>query len=137
MTTADDAILDAVRTAVAEAMYVEKDEVQPGTAILIDLEADSVDLLDILFRIEQKTGIGLEVEDLVNIQGNLSDEEFIDTQGYVTPRGLAHLREHVPAIDLDALGEQVTVHELVSQITVEYLAQRITEAGRGESVAAS
>ncbi len=63
MAVTQDGILDTVRTAVAEAMFVDKDEVQPDTKLFVDLGAESIDLLDILFRVERQTGIKVEVDE--------------------------------------------------------------------------
>jgi acyl carrier protein len=138
MTVTEDTILEVVRTAVAEAMFVDKDEVQPTTTIFGDLGAESIDLLDIMFRVERQTGVKLEIEDLTRyIQGDLKDEEFWNGQGRVTPAGLAHLKSAIPGFKLDALGDDVTPETLFAQITVQYVADRVTDLAERKSATAS
>jgi acyl carrier protein len=138
MTVTDDRIVDVVRTAVAEAMFVDKDDVQPGTRILGDLGAESIDLLDILFRIERESGVKADIGDLsLHFQGDLPDEQFYDARGVVTPAGLNRLRESVPNLDLGELGPEITSDVLMKQITVEYVADRVAELAQSKVVEAS
>ena len=54
----------AVFEAVAIALGVDDDEVTREATLLGDLGAESIDLLDILFRIERATGVEIEASDL-------------------------------------------------------------------------
>ncbi len=138
MAVTEDRILDVVRTAVAEAMFVDKDEVQPDTTLFVDLGAESIDVLDILFRIERQTGVKIEIEDLSrNIQGGMPDDEFFDSEGKVTSAGLERLRTSMPQRNLDDLGSDVTGEDLMKQITVQYVADRVAEPSQSQTAEAS
>ncbi|MBA2439046.1 MAG: holo-ACP synthase [Thermoleophilaceae bacterium] len=50
----------AVREAVVEVLALDDDEVTPQSTLMDDLGAESIDLLDILFRIEKSTGVQIE-----------------------------------------------------------------------------
>jgi len=68
-------IREAVRTSVAEALGVEEDEVTPDATLMEELGAESIDLLDILFRIERSIGVKIQAADLSEyVQGGIPDE---------------------------------------------------------------
>src|SRR6266545_5806924 len=95
---------DAVREAVAAALGLEEDEVTAEATLMDDLGAESIDLLDILFRIERSTGVKIKASDLgEHIQGGIPDEEFGDEGGSVSEKGLEQLKRVMPQIDVDSL----------------------------------
>ena len=66
---------EAVQQAVVGALGVSEDEASPDATLMDDLGAESIDLLDILFRIERATGVKIEAGDLAeHIQGGIPDE---------------------------------------------------------------
>ena len=58
-----DEIYNSVRDAVIGALGVSEDEVTPGASLLGELGAESIDLLDILFRLERKLGVKIQASD--------------------------------------------------------------------------
>ena len=61
----------SVKEAVVEALALDDDEVTPDSTLMDDLGAESIDLLDILFRIQKSTGVKIEASDLGDyIQGD-------------------------------------------------------------------
>jgi acyl carrier protein len=103
----NDTLFAQVRTAVAEALGIEEDEVTAEAALLDELGAESIDLLDILFRIERLTGTKITVAELSDyVQGGIPDEKFGDeAAGTITEAGMAQLKKVMPQLaelDLDA-----------------------------------
>src|SRR5919202_5254647 len=102
MSTTPSAIHDSVREAVASALGVGEDEVTPDATLMDDLGAESIDLLDILFRIERSTGVKIQASDLGEyLQGGIPDDEFSDDNEIITDKGLEHLKKVMPQIDED------------------------------------
>lgn len=123
-TSTDAAVLDAI----AIALGVDDDEVTREATLLGELGAESIDLLDILFRIERATGVKIEAGDLAeHIQGGIPDDEFGDEAGIVNERGLAHLKTVMPQIDVDALAGKLPAEEVISLFTVGNLADLVAE----------
>jgi acyl carrier protein len=121
--TTSSALLDVVREAVADALGLDEDEVTPDATIVGELGAESIDLLDILFRIERKSGVKVQASDLADaIQGGIPDEEFGDENEIVTAVGLAHMKTVMPQIDPDALAGTLHAEQVMSLFTVENLA---------------
>jgi acyl carrier protein len=124
----------AVQSAVVDALGVSEDEATPDATLLGDLGAESIDLLDILFRIERKAGVKIQAADLAGwVQGGIPDEEFGDDKGIITPKGLAQLKKVMPQIDADALAGKLEAEKVLSLFTVgnlsEMVAQRVSASG--------
>ena len=123
MTEAVNDYLAIVRSAIAGAVGVEEDEVQPEASILGDLGAESIDLLDALFRIEQVAGVKIQASEIADqLQGGLSDEEFEGPGGIITAAGLDQLRKVLPQIDTGELAGKLVAEDIITLFTVANLA---------------
>lgn len=123
MERSHDEIYEQAQNAVIEAMGVDEDEVTPDTTIMGELGAESIDLLDILYRMERKLGVKVQASDLAAyIQGGIPDEEFGDEQGIITERGLSHLKTVMPQINPDELAGTMEAEKVMQYFTVQNLA---------------
>lgn len=119
-------IFGAVQTAVTDALGVDEDEVTPDATLLDDLGAESIDLLDILFRLERKLGVKIQAADLAAyVQGGIPDDEFGDADGIITAKGLAQLKKALPQIDEGALAGNLRAEKVMSLFTVQNLADMV------------
>jgi acyl carrier protein len=122
MAVTNDEIQSAVQESIVGALGVDEDEVTPNATLLGELGAESIDLLDILFRLERKLGIKIQASDLgAYVQGGIPDEVFGDEAGIVSPVGLAQLKKVMPQIDTDALAGKLEAGKVMSLFTVENL----------------
>ncbi len=131
MTESD--IQKAVQEAVAGALGVGEDEATPDATLMDELGAESIDLLDILFRIERATGVKIQASDLGDyIQGGIPDEQFKDESDVISPEGMAHLRTVMPQLDTDALQGELRSENVMTHFTVQNLADMVAQrAGSG------
>ena len=121
---ADD-YLAPVQEAVAAALGVDDDEASPDATLMDDLGAESIDLLDILFRIERSVGVKIQASDLGDeIQGGIPDEEF-GAGGNVSRKGLEHLTTVMPQIDPDEYEDKLPAEEVIMHFTVQNLADMV------------
>lgn len=128
MAKSRDEIFGDVQTAVVDALGVDEDEVTPEATLLGDLGAESIDLLDILFRLERKVGVKIQASDLAAyVQGGIPDEEFGDDNGIITPKGLAQLKKVMPQIDEQELAGKLEAEKVMSLFTVQNLADMVAE----------
>src|SRR5919198_2512922 len=112
----------AVQEAVVGALGVSEDEASPDATLMDDLGAESIDLLDILFRIERSVGVKIQASDLGDeIQGGIPDEEF-GAGGNVSRKGLEHLSTVMPQIDPDEYEDKLPAEEVIMHFTVQNLA---------------
>lgn len=122
MTVTRHQVTEAVRDALVDALGVEEDEVTPGATLMGDLEAESIDLLDILFRLERSLGIKITAAELAeHVQGGISEEEFGTPEGVVSDVGLAQLATVMPQIDVEALRGKLPAEEVMQLFTVDNL----------------
>ena len=126
-------IYDATKDAVVGALGVGEDEVTPDATLMDDLGAVSIDLLDILVRIERSTGVKVQSSDICEyIQGGISDEEFGNEEGILTDKGFDQLKTAMPQID-DSQRGQLRAEEVINHFTVQNLADLVQQRAGGES----
>src|ERR1700690_1328400 len=122
----------AVKEAVVEALALDDDEVTPDATLMEDLGAESIDLLDILFRIEKSTGVKIEASDLGDyIQGGISDDEFSDDDQIISAIGAAQLCKVMPQTDPAELEGKLKADEVMTLFTVENLVQMVKSRADG------
>jgi acyl carrier protein len=131
---ADD-YLAPVQEAVAAALGVDDDEASPDATLMDDLGAESIDLLDILFRIERSVGVKIQASDLGDeIQGGIPDEEF-GAGSNVSRKGLEHLTTVMPQIDPDEYEDKLPAEEVIMHFTVQNLADMVARRAAAKEAA--
>lgn len=132
MTDSTEEIASGVRDAIVEALGVDEDEVTPDASLMDQLGAESIDLLDILFRIERKTGVKLKTSDIATyVQGGIPDEEFGDAEGRLSAKGLAHLKKVMPQIERRPDAETVRANQIVTLFSVQNLTDLVASHANG------
>lgn len=117
-----------VQEAVAHALGIDAEEAVPEATLLGDLEAESIDLLDVLFRIEKASDVKLKVSDMAELlQGGIPDEEFADENDIINEVGLAQLKKSLPQIDVEELAGKLTADEVLSLFTVQNLTDLVSQ----------
>src|SRR6478672_774262 len=91
-------IFAKVQTALVDALGVDEEEVTPQATLVGDLGAESIDFLDIVFRLEKAFNIKIERGELFP-EDILTNAEYVQ-DGKVSPAGLAQLKKRMPFADL-------------------------------------
>jgi acyl carrier protein len=112
-------IIDKVRTCVATALGRDEEEVQVGKKLQRDLEAESIDYLDITFQLEKTFGISIDKDELFP-QKIFQDEKLV-RNGVVTEMGLQFLEEKLPFADLSDFKRDPRVTRVPDLFTVGLL----------------
>jgi acyl carrier protein len=116
-----------VQEAVADSLGIGLEDVVPEATLLGDLDAESIDLLDVLFRIEKASNVKIKVSDMAELlQGGIPDEEFADENDIINAVGLAQLKKSLPQIDVEELAGKLTADEVLSLFTVQNLTDLVT-----------
>jgi len=112
-------IMVKVREALVDALGVDEDEVLPAARIGADLGAESIDYLDIVFRLEKAFNIKIPRGDLFpdNI---LTSEEFVQNKK-LTEKGLAELKARMPFADLKKFEQNPNVDDIADLFTVNMI----------------
>lgn len=122
----------AVKEAVTEALALDDDEVTPDSTLMDDLGAESIDLLDILFRIEKSTGVKIEASDLGDyIQGGIPDDEFSDENEVITAKGAEQLHKVMPQVNPSELEGSLQAEEVITLFTVQNLIDMVKTRADG------
>src|SRR5262245_37852466 len=94
-----DEIFTKVSTTLVEALNVDEEDIRPTSTLQGDLGAESIDFLDIVFRLEREFGIKIPRGELFPESIFQGDPDFVQN-GRVTPKGLEELRTRMPFADL-------------------------------------
>src|SRR3954451_10009459 len=97
-------IYSKVSATLVEALNVEEDELTPTATLQGDLGAESIDFLDIVFRLEREFGIKIPRGELFPESVFQGDPEFV-CDGQVTDKGMAELRSRMPFADLGTFDQ--------------------------------
>ncbi len=115
-------IFEVVKEGLVEVLGVDEDNVTMDSSFYDDLGAESLDMLDLFFRIEKETNIRISRSEVQKVlQGDLSEEEFFDENGIVTPAGLEHVQKLLPDSNLTEIAEELDQLKLFSLFTVRHL----------------
>ncbi len=125
--------LDRVRAVVAEALYLDVEEVQAKSNLMKDLGAESIDFLDIMFRLEKEFSIKLAKGEIERkAKGDLSEADFA-VEGKLTDKALARVRTMMPEISVEAIKPGLMSRDIPGLFTVETFARMVDQQLFGES----
>jgi acyl carrier protein len=122
-----DDIFAKVKATLADALNADEDQVTPAARLQADLGAESIDFLDIVFRLEREFGIKIPRGELFPESIFQGDPNLVQ-DGKVTAAGLAELKDKMPFADpqelakfaadpqLDKMGDLFTVGLIVRYI---------------------
>ena len=113
----EEEIFDKVREALVDALGVDDDEVTPEATLQGDLDAESIDFLDIVFRLEKSFDIKIERGELFP-EDILTNTDYVE-DGKVNEAGLSQLKERMPFADLSKFETDPVVQNLGQQLTVK------------------
>ena len=107
-----DEVYAKVQQVLEDALGVDADEVKPDAALVDDLGMESIDALDIVFRLEKAFGIKIPRGELFpeNLPELMQDQRFV-VDGKITPDGMAELKKRMPFADLGPLEANPTVEQ--------------------------
>jgi acyl carrier protein len=117
-------IYTKVSATLVEALNVDEDEIKPDSTLQGDLGAESIDFLDIVFRLEREFGIKIPRGELFPESIFQGDPEFVEN-GRVTTRGLDELRQRMPYADLSAFEQNPELNRLSDLFTVDLITRYI------------
>jgi len=124
MAMSRDEIFQEVREVLVDALGVDDDEVSAEATLMGDLGAESIDFLDIVFRLEKAFSIKIQREELFPAESLMTNSEYVNN-GKLTEKGLAELKAKMPHTDfssfesdpdINKLGDLFTVNSIVNYI---------------------
>jgi acyl carrier protein len=119
-----DEIYQKVSGTLVEALNVDDDEIKPAATLQGDLGAESIDFLDIVFRLEREFDIKIPRGELFPESIFQGDPELVQ-DGKVTEKGLTELRTKMPYADLSEFAKNPELSHLGDIFTVDLITRYI------------
>jgi acyl carrier protein len=120
-----------------ETLNVDEEDLTPTATLQGDLGAESIDFLDLVFRLEREFGIDIAEGELFPdsiFQGN---PDFVQ-EGKVTEQGMEELRSRMPYADLRSFDQDRRLSGVADLFTVDLVARYITwKLGQGAGAQAN
>lgn len=110
-------IFEEVKEVLIDALGLDDDEVTEDATLMGDLGAESIDFLDIVFRLEKSFEIKIPREELFPAETLMSNPEFV-SGGKLTEKGLTELREKMPHTDISDFENDPDVNKMADLFTV-------------------
>ncbi len=126
MALSRDEIFTKVQGVLVDALGVDEEEVTPAATLREDLGAESIDFLDIVFRLEKAFSIKIPrgelfPEDLDTLR---NDPSYV-SGGKITPTGMAELKKRMPYADFTDFEKDPAVDKAGQLITVDTITNYI------------
>jgi len=112
-----DEIVQEVREVLVDALSVDDEEVTTEATLMGDLGAESIDFLDIVFRLEKAFEIKIPREELFPAESLMNNSDYIKN-GKLTEKGLNELRSKMPHTDLTVFESDPDINKLGDLFTV-------------------
>ena len=111
-----DELFGKVRDVLSDALGVDEDEVSPAATLQGDLGAESIDFLDIVFRLEKEFSIKIPKGELFP-DDVMTNPEYIDGDR-MTPAGVETLKQAMPHANFDMFEQDPVVAKMPDLFTV-------------------
>ena len=124
----EEELFEKVKETLVDALGVDEDEVKPDATLTGDLGAESIDFLDIVFRLEKAFNIKIPRGELFpdNI---LNNPDFVQ-DGKLTEGGLAELKQRMPHADFSQFEQDPDVNKMAElfkvQTIVNYVSSKVS-----------
>lgn len=126
-TMTKDEIYEKIKESLVDALGVDEDEVKPESTLTGDLGAESIDFLDIVFRLEKAFDIKIPRGELFP-EGLLTDEQYVK-DGKFTAAGVDELRKRMPFANIEEFAKNPIARQFGDLFTVDmvcnYVASKV------------
>ncbi|MGD1075208.1 MAG: phosphopantetheine-binding protein [Thermodesulfovibrionales bacterium] len=137
----EEAVFEEVKKAIAETLTIDKKSMEPESSIIKDLGAESLDFLDINYRLEQAFGVKMARHFILeHIEEMFGEGSAIDENGRLTDKAITLLKirmgdnlpEFRPGMDMDEVPTLITVQSLTRGVLdiLDSLPERCSACGK-------
>lgn len=131
------AVFPKVAETIAAALPCDLDKVKPNTSLIDELGAQSVDFLDVVFRLERAFKVKIPRGKIAkDARGELSEAEF-DQAGIVTEAGLARLKTYLSEVPAERFVTPLKVADIPRLFTTETFCKMVIRQQRAAAAAAA
>jgi acyl carrier protein len=112
-------MFQVVRECISQVLRIPEEEVEWDSILFDDLGAESIDIIELEFALEERFNVEISVEGMgATLMGALSSEEFFDSERMVTPAGLEQIAKIVPGFDPNRWKGELNEFNLQRILTV-------------------
>lgn len=124
------AVFPTIAETMADALGCDVDDIKLDVSLIEGLDAESIDFLDMVFRLERAFKIKIPRGKIVeNARGTLSEAEF-EQNGLVTDVGLAQLRAYLSEVPAERFKTPTRVKDIPRLFTPETFCKLVISAQR-------
>jgi acyl carrier protein len=125
-----DAVYPKVTETMADALGCDVEDIKPKVSLIEGLDAESIDFLDMVFRLERAFKIKIPRGKIVeNARGDLPEAEFED-KGIVTEKGLAQLKQYLSEVPAERFKTPLKAADIPRLFTPETFCKLVVRAQR-------
>jgi acyl carrier protein len=125
-----DAVFPKVAETMADALGCEIEDIKANVSLIEGLDAESIDFLDMVFRLERAFKIKIPRGKIVeNARGDLPESEF-EQKGIVTEKGLAQLKEYLSEVPAERFKTPLKAADIPRLFTPETFCKLVVRAQR-------
>lgn len=111
-------IFEEVTEVLIDALGLDDDEVTPKATLMGDLGAESIDFLDIVFRLEKSFSVKIPREELFPADEMMSNADYV-SNGKITEKGLTEFKAKMPHTDFSVFEQDPDVNKIADLFTVD------------------
>jgi acyl carrier protein len=120
-----DEIYKKVQALIADSLGADEDEVTPAAVLRDDLGAESIDYLDIQFRLEKEFGIKIEKGEMFSPE--LANDPTFVQEGKITPQGITVLKQRMPFANVAQLEADPELDNMSKLFTPESITKFVEQ----------
>ena len=130
------AVFPKVAETMADALGCDVEDIKPDVSLIEGLDAESIDFLDMVFRLERAFKVKIPRGKIVeNARGDLPEAEF-EQNGIVTPQGLAQRTEYLSEVPADRFKAPMKVADIPRLFTPTTFCKLVVRAQKEAAAAA-
>lgn len=123
-----DSVYPKVSEIIADVLVIDENDISMNSRLIVDLGAESIDFLDLVFQLEKEFGIKIPRGQLEkNARGDLSEAEF-EKGGVLTERGMAALKNYLSEVPVEHFKANMKLNEIPMLFTVGTFCKLIVAA---------
>ena len=128
-----DAVYPKVAETMADALGCDVEDIKPKVSLIEGLDAESIDFLDMVFRLERAFKIKIPRGKIVeNARGDLPESEF-EQKGIVTEKGLAQLKTYLSEVPAERFKTPLKAADIPRLFTPETFCKLVIRAQREQT----
>lgn len=121
-------VFPKVADIIADVLVIDKNDIQPDSSLIKDLGAESIDFLDLIFRLERAFNIKIPRGQIEKeARGELTDADF-EQGGTITAKGMDALKAYLSEVPAERFKDSMKVNEIPTLFTTTTLCKLVLRA---------